>query len=156
MLKIQEVTKSFGPQEVLRGVNLDLSAGEIVALVGINGAGKSTLASIIAGLLKADGGLVTISGIDALNNPHAARRHLGLAAQDIGLYPTLTGRDNLNFFGRLAGVRSSVLRERTFKTWASAWNWWNSLTSALKHSPVGSEGDSTQRLRCCIGPPCFG
>ena len=112
MLKIKELTKSFGSQEVLRGVNLDLSAGEIVALVGINGAGKSTLASIIAGLLKADGGLVTISGIDALNHPHAARRHLGLAAQDIGLYPTLTGRDNLNFFGRLAGVRSSVLRER--------------------------------------------
>jgi ABC-2 type transport system ATP-binding protein len=112
MLTIQELTKSFGPQEVLRGVNLELSAGEIVALVGINGAGKSTLASIVAGLLKADGGVVTIGGINALNKAAAARRHLGLAAQDIGLYPTLTGRDNLNFFGRLAGVRSLVLRQR--------------------------------------------
>jgi ABC-2 type transport system ATP-binding protein len=112
MLFIHELTKSFGRQDVLRGVDLSVSAGEITALVGVNGAGKSTLASMVASLQKPDSGGVTIAGVDALRNPHAARRHLGLAAQDIGLYPTLSGRDNLNFFGRLAGVRSSILRQR--------------------------------------------
>jgi ABC-2 type transport system ATP-binding protein len=112
MLRIQEVTKSYGRQDVLRGVDLSVEAGEIVALIGINGAGKSTLASVVAGLRKADAGAVTIHGIDTLLEPHAARQHFGLAAQDIGLYPTLTGRENLNFFGRLAGVKSQTLKRR--------------------------------------------
>lgn len=112
MLRIQELTKSYGQQNVLDGVDLSVEAGEIVALIGINGAGKSTLASIVAGLRAADRGGVTIHGIDALADPHAARQHFGLAAQDIGLYPTLTGRENLNFFGRLAGVKSQILKRR--------------------------------------------
>jgi ABC-2 type transport system ATP-binding protein len=112
MLRVQELTKSYGKQDVLRGVDLSVDAGEIVAVIGINGAGKSTLASIVAGLRKADAGAVTIHGVDVLNNPHAARRHLGLAAQDIGLYPTLTGWDNLNFFGHLAGLKSRALKRR--------------------------------------------
>lgn len=112
MLRIQELTKSYGQHNVLSGVDLSVESGEIVALIGINGAGKSTLASIVAGLRTADGGAVTIHGIDALANSHVARQHFGLAAQDIGLYPTLTGRENLNFFGRLAGVKSQILKRR--------------------------------------------
>jgi ABC-2 type transport system ATP-binding protein len=112
MLRIQELTKSYGRQNVLSGVDLSVEAGEIVALIGINGAGKSTLASVVAGLRTADRGAVTIHGIDARADPHAARQHLGLAAQDIGLYPTLTGRENLTFFGRLAGVNSQGLKRR--------------------------------------------
>lgn len=112
MLRIQELTKSYGQQNVLSGVDLSVEAGEIVALIGINGAGKSTLASIVAGLRTADRGAVTINGIDALADAHDARQHFGLAAQDIGLYPTLTGRENLNFFGRLAGMKSQILKRR--------------------------------------------
>jgi ABC-2 type transport system ATP-binding protein len=112
MLLIHELTKSFGQQHVLRGLDLSVSAGEITAVVGVNGAGKSTLASMVAGLQKPDSGEINMAGVDAVRNPHLARRRLGLAAQDIGLYPTLTGRDNLNFFGRLAGVRSCILRQR--------------------------------------------
>lgn len=112
MLRIRDLAKSFGTQEVLRGVDLEVRTGEITALLGVNGAGKSTLASMVAALRKPDRGAITVNGIDAVNNPHAARRHLGLAAQDIALYPTLSGHDNLNFFGRLAGVSSRILGQR--------------------------------------------
>lgn len=112
MLSIQNVTKSYGQHRVLRGVDLDAEAGEIVALIGVNGAGKSTMASIVAGLVPADTGTVTIAGISVFANPAAARRHLGLAGQELALYPTLTGWDNLKFFGRLAGLGRASLKRR--------------------------------------------
>jgi ABC-2 type transport system ATP-binding protein len=110
MLEASGLRKSYGTRTALAGVDLEISPGEIVGLLGPNGAGKTTLVSILAGLIRPDAGTVLIGSIDALAHPHQARRLLGLAPQETGLYPTLTCRQNLRFFGELAGLRRRGLR----------------------------------------------
>lgn len=112
MLKVRGVHKSYGPVKALNGVDLDVDRGEIVALLGQNGAGKSTLVSAIAGLRKPDRGNVWLKGIDAATHPDLARRQLGLAPQETGIYPTVSVFDNLRFFGELAGLRRHELKRR--------------------------------------------
>jgi len=112
VLKVRGVHKSYGPVKALNGVDLDVGRGEIVALLGPNGAGKSTLVSVIAGLHRPDRGGVWLNGVDTGTHPDLARRQLGLAPQETGIYPTLTVLDNLRFFGELAGLRKRDLLRR--------------------------------------------
>ncbi len=112
MLTIEQLTKAYAGRPVLRGVDLHVAPGQIVGLLGGNGAGKTTLISIAAGLLRADGGRVRLAGVDALRDPRRASRHLGLAPQQLGIYPTLTVAGNLTLFARLAGVPARRVRTR--------------------------------------------
>jgi ABC-2 type transport system ATP-binding protein len=112
MLEIKGLCKAYGEHEVLRGVDLQARAGEIVGLLGPNGAGKTTLVSIVAGLRRADAGEVAVNGVDALAHPDQAREVLGLAPQELGIYPVLSVEKNLRFFAELAGLRGKVLRAR--------------------------------------------
>lgn len=119
MLVARGIEKTYGDVPALTGADLDVQAGQVVALLGRNGAGKSSLLSIIAGLLEPDAGDVTIGGIDALTDPAAAATLVGIAPQDTGVYPVLTVRQNLEFFGELAGLdrtarstRASEVAER--------------------------------------------
>ena len=112
MLHITGLRKSYGEREVLLDVDLDAAPGEIVGLLGPNGAGKTTLVSIVAGLRTADQGRVAVDGIDALAHPERARVAIGLAPQDLGIYPILTVSHNLALFGELAGMRGAALRAR--------------------------------------------
>jgi ABC-2 type transport system ATP-binding protein len=112
MLHISDLRKSYGDLHALRGVDLDVPAGEIVALLGPNGAGKTTLVSIVAGLRKADAGVVEVDGLDARSRSIDVRRRLGLAPQDTGIYPVVSVRRNLALFGELAGLGRAELRRR--------------------------------------------
>ena len=97
----------------LRGVCLEVKAGEAVALLGANGAGKSTLLRILATLLLPSRGTARVAGFDAAKEPAAVRRQLGYhAGTDIGFYARLTGAENLRFFGRLNHLSESFLRSR--------------------------------------------
>jgi len=111
-LIIENLSKSYGSVTALAGVDLEIGAGEIVALLGPNGAGKTTLVSIVAALLQPDSGQVRINGVDPHAHPQKARRHLGVAPQETGVYPVLSARDNLRFFGSLAGLGKGDLRRR--------------------------------------------
>src|SRR5438270_9747166 len=102
-LSIHELEKSYGDIVALRGVDLDVAPGEITGLLGPNGAGKTTLVSIVAGLRRPDAGVVRVLGIDAVAQPHKARQYLGLAPQDLGIYPSVTVAENLRYFGELVG-----------------------------------------------------
>jgi ABC-2 type transport system ATP-binding protein len=93
----------------LQSVSLSVDPGQVVALLGNNGAGKSTLMSIAAGLLRADEGRVVVHGHDVDSFPELARGEIGLAPQEDAVYPVFTGRENLAFFGRLAGLRGRGL-----------------------------------------------
>jgi putative ABC transport system ATP-binding protein len=102
VLSVRNLTKTYrsaGEQiEVLRGVNLDIAAGERVALSGESGSGKSTLLHLIAGLDRADAGEITLADSALLR-----RDRLGLVFQQFNLIPSLNVRDNLNFQSRIAG-----------------------------------------------------
>ena len=112
MLGVQGLCKAYGGVVALDGVDLNIEAGEICGLLGPNGAGKTTLVSIVAGLRHADAGRVTVNGIDALADSSEARRFIGLAPQELGIYPSVRVRDNLACFGELAGLRRQLLAER--------------------------------------------
>jgi len=113
VLHIAGLRKSYGEVEALRGVDLDVSAGEIVALIGPNGAGKTSLVSIVAGLRRADSGTVEVDGMDALRHSLRVRRLIGLAPQDTGLYPVVSVRHNLQLFGELSGLSGRDARRRS-------------------------------------------
>ncbi|MFD6156180.1 ABC transporter ATP-binding protein [Nocardia sp. NPDC060256] len=112
MLEIADLNKSYGKKQVLTGIDLTVRPGEILGLLGPNGAGKTTTASIVAGITAADSGTVRIAGIDIAAEPRQARRKLGFAPQELGVYPTLTARENLTFYGRLMGLGRKDLPAR--------------------------------------------
>lgn len=112
MLKAAGLTKAYGEIQALRGVDLAVERGEIVALLGRNGAGKTTMLSIIAGLLEADHGQVEVNGVDVGADRGAAASQIGIAPQETGIYRVLTVRENLEFFGEVAGLSRPARRER--------------------------------------------
>lgn len=112
VLDAEGLRKSYGTTVALDGVDLTVDAGTILGLLGPNGAGKTSLVSIVAGLRRPDAGTVLVGGIDAVRHPQRAQQLIGLAPQETGVYMLVTVRDNLRFFGGLAGLRGSQLRDR--------------------------------------------
>jgi len=94
------------------GVDLAIPEGQIYGLLGPNGAGKTTTISLLSTLFKPCDGRLEVVGIDALRQPRKARTHIGLVPQEIALYPQLSARENLAYFGRLYGLSGNRLRER--------------------------------------------
>ncbi|MDQ1457760.1 MAG: type transport system ATP-binding protein, partial [Actinomycetota bacterium] len=86
-LEVESVVKRYGDRVALDDVTLSVEPGEVCGLLGPNGAGKTTLVSIIAGLRGADSGRVRVAGVDMATGGRAARRQVGLAAQETGIYP---------------------------------------------------------------------
>jgi ABC-2 type transport system ATP-binding protein len=111
-LVVESLGKRFGAITALDGVSFEVRRGECFGLLGPNGAGKTTLLSIVATLLRPDGGRALVAGADVMREPEAARRFLGLAPQSLSLYDKLTAQENLQFFGRLWGLRGARLAER--------------------------------------------
>jgi ABC-type multidrug transport system ATPase subunit len=106
MLTIRDLVKVYpGPVTALQGVNLDVPPG-MFGLLGPNGAGKSTLMKILAGLLEATSGQVTLDGEDVLTKPERIRRRLGYLPQEFGFYPHLTGEKMLSYLLKLKGVEA--------------------------------------------------
>jgi len=119
-LLLKGVEKRFEQTVALRGVDLVLRPGEWVGLLGPNGAGKSTLLHLVVGLLRADAGQFELLGeaVDPTRSKRVAKT-IGLVPQDLALYPALTAAENLQVFGRFAGVLGRALAERI--AWALAW-----------------------------------
>jgi len=112
LISIRQVTKKFGRITAVDGVTIDIYKDEIFGLVGPNGAGKSTLVSMLTTLTKPDSGEIVISGFSVLDEAPSIRKMIGFVPQDIALYPTLSGYDNLKFWGGLYGLKGKLLKER--------------------------------------------
>ncbi len=98
------VAKSFGRNEVLRGLDLAIGWGEAVAVLGPNGSGKSTLIRLLAGLSRPDSGGIRVAGLDPALYADRVRRTLGVMTHEPMLYDDLTGWENLEFAGRMFQV----------------------------------------------------
>jgi len=104
---VRGLTKSYGTQRVLRGVDLDAEAGTILALLGANGAGKTTLVRILSTLSRADGGAATVAGHDVATHPLEVRRAISLTGQFAAVDEVLSGRENLALIARLRRLPDS-------------------------------------------------
>jgi ABC-2 type transport system ATP-binding protein len=101
------LTKAFGDQRVLDGLDLTVDAGEVFALLGPNGAGKTTTVRILTTLLRPDGGTARVAGHDVVADPSAVRGAISLTAQEAAVDELLTGRENLRMIARLRGASRS-------------------------------------------------
>lgn len=100
------------PAAAVRGVSFTIQQGEIFGFLGPNGAGKTTTISMLSCLLIPTEGSATVAGFDIIRQSAEVKRRIGLVPQDLALYPTLSARDNLSFFGRIYGLKGSGLRQR--------------------------------------------
>jgi heme exporter protein A len=100
-IQVRGLTKAFGHQVALRGVNLDVAEGEFLTLFGPNGAGKTTLMRIVASLTRPTAGTIRVRGQDLGQAATSVRRHIGLISHNPLLYGDLTPDENLRFFARM-------------------------------------------------------
>ena len=112
ILEAEKITKKYGDVEVVHGISFQVDEGEVFGLLGPNGAGKTTSISMLTGLFPPTSGGAKIGGYDIQKEPLKAKQITGLVPQDLALYPTLSARTNLNFFGRVYGLRGKDLKER--------------------------------------------
>jgi ABC-2 type transport system ATP-binding protein len=111
-IEAERLEKYFGGQRALAGVDLQVAQGTVYGLLGPNGAGKTTTVRILATLQAPDGGRARVAGHDVAAEPHLVRREIALAGQSATVDEDLTGRENLVFLGRLAGLRRAAAKSR--------------------------------------------
>jgi ABC-2 type transport system ATP-binding protein len=112
IITVENLVKRYNGHTAVDGISFDIDRGEIFGLLGPNGAGKSTIISIMCCLLEATSGRVTIEGIDIQKDSLEVRKIIGIVPQDISLYPTLTARENLSFYGQIYGLSGTSLKTR--------------------------------------------
>ncbi|WP_127573814.1 ABC transporter ATP-binding protein [Georgenia faecalis] len=112
VLVVRDLVRRYGDLTAVDGVSFSIAPGETYGLLGPNGAGKTTTISMVAGLLAADSGTVTVAGRRMGPGEVGVKAHIGLVPQDLAIYPELTARENLTFFGKLEGLRGAALTRR--------------------------------------------
>jgi ABC-2 type transport system ATP-binding protein len=112
VLVVESLVRRFGDLVAVDDVSFRIAPGETYGLLGPNGAGKTTTISMVAGLIAADAGTVTVAGMPMTPRTTEPRRHVGLVPQELAIYPDLSARENLRFFGRLQGLRGAELDRR--------------------------------------------
>ncbi len=112
MLKVENLYKEFGNIKAVNSISFEVKKGQVFGLLGPNGAGKSTIISMISTLIEPTKGDILFEGKSILKDSKSIRQKLGVVPQDIALYPTLTGYDNLSFWGSVYGLKGSDLKKR--------------------------------------------
>ena len=112
MIQVQDLSKSFGIVKAVQNVSFSAPDGQITGLLGPNGAGKSTTLRMLYTLLKPDNGTAQIDGFDVRQAPLEVQRRIGVLADARGLYPRLTSRENIRYYGRLHGLEGEALEKQ--------------------------------------------
>ena len=111
-IQVNDLHKSFGEVKAVQGASFEVRRGDIFSLLGPNGAGKTTTISMLATLLRPDQGDALVFGKSIRTNPMGVKAVLGIVPQEIALYEDLSARENLNFWGKMYGLRGAVLNAR--------------------------------------------
>ncbi len=146
MINVKDIVKRFGDLEVLHGVSLEVSRGEIVSIVGASGAGKSTLLQIIGTLMEQDSGCVTIDGVDTkgMNDSELSEfrnKHIGFVFQFHHLLEEFSARENVMMPMLIAGVSSSEAARRADELLALV-----AMSHRAEHRPSALSGGEQQRV----------
>ena len=112
LLEVDNLVKKYGGLTAVDGLSFDVQPGEAFGLLGPNGAGKSTTMMMVCGLLAADSGEVRVEGRRLERTRPDSRQRMGVVPQDLALYPDLTARENLTFFGSLYHLAGTHLSRR--------------------------------------------
>ena len=115
IVEVQELRKQYDPPKgvlAVDGVSFDIAEGEIFSLLGPNGAGKSTVISMLSCLLHPSGGDARVGGHSVVSDAQAVKEVIGVVPQDIALYPDMSARENLVFWGKMYGLSGAVLQAR--------------------------------------------
>ena len=113
MIDIRGLRKHFGHVEAVRDVTFGAADGSVTGLLGPNGAGKTTTLRMLSGLMRPDAGTIHVDGLDVVADPIGAQRSMGLLPDSRGLYPRLTPREHIRYFGELHGLGTADIRERS-------------------------------------------
>ena len=119
MIQLEGLAKRFGAVRAVEDVGLAAPDGRITGLLGPNGAGKSTTLRMLYGVLTPDRGRALVDGVDVALAPTAALRGLGVLPHNAGVYPHLTARENVRYFGELQGLRGAALERRIDELFAA-------------------------------------
>ena len=146
MIKLSNITKSFGNLQVLKGIDLEIAEGEVVSIVGPSGAGKTTLLQIMGTLDKADTGSVVINGTDisqlsANKLADFRNRNIGFVFQFHQLLPEFTAEENILIPAMIGGVKKSEAKQRCAELLEFL-----GLTDRAKHKPAELSGGEKQRI----------
>jgi sodium transport system ATP-binding protein len=112
VIVIERLSKSYGALRAVNDVSFSAENGKVTGLLGPNGAGKTTTLRMLSSLVRPDSGRALVDGIDVTREPHGALARLGVLPDGRGLYPRLTAREHLEYFGALHGLSREVLAER--------------------------------------------
>ena len=146
ILSCAGLRKRFGARQAVDGVGFEIARGETYGLLGPNGAGKTTTISMVCGILARDEGTVTVAGRPMDIGTTAAKGAIGYVPQDLAIYPDLTARENLGFFGRLYGMGGRELARRVDEVLAIV-----DLTDRSKERTEHFSGGMKRRLNIAIG-----
>lgn len=112
MIEVQGLSKSFGKIKAVQNISFSAFDGQITGLLGPNGAGKSTTLRLLYTLLEPDSGFARIDGFDIRESPIEVQARIGVLSDAQGLYPRLTARENIRYFGRLHGLNGGNLEKQ--------------------------------------------
>jgi ABC-2 type transport system ATP-binding protein len=112
IITVENLVKKYNGHTAVDGISFEIKRGEIFGLLGPNGAGKSTIISILCCLLEPSLGRVMIDGLEIKKNASDIKKIIGVVPQEISLYPTLTARENLEFYGKIYGLSGRTLKSR--------------------------------------------
>ncbi|MEI4488563.1 ABC transporter ATP-binding protein [Frigidibacter sp. MR17.14] len=139
-VSIRALWKSYGPQTVLHGLDLEVAAGEFCTLLGASGSGKTTMLKVIAGFEEADSGRIDIDGRDIARVP-VAKRNIGMVFQNYALFPHMSVRKNIAFGLEMRGLSSAEIAKRTGEAMELV-----ELTAFADRVPGALSGGQQQRV----------
>jgi ABC-2 type transport system ATP-binding protein len=146
IIEAKGLVKRYGNVDAVKGLSFAIQRGEIFGFLGPNGAGKTTTISMLSCLLEPTQGTALVAEYDVVKASTEVRRRIGLVPQELALYPTLSARDNLNYFGRIYGLCGRALRQRVDEVLEMV-----NLTERAKAAVKTYSGGMKRRLNIAAG-----